>query len=113
MTLTTSTRAALRQPVVLWVAALCLPGLAIWVALAIGLVCFIVGADRARNGNAMDVAGILFIVGIALGPLLTPVAAFLAFTAYSKDWSDAAGVAVMKKLVFAAGASVLLAWMMS
>ncbi len=110
MTHTTSTRAAWRQPVVLWVAALCAPGLAMWVAVAINLVCFIVGADKVRGGNAMGVVGMLFIVGIALGPLLTAVAVFVAFTAYSKDWTDAAGVSVMKKLVFAAGASVFLAW---
>ncbi len=59
MTITTSTRAALRQPVVLWVAALCLPGLAIWVALAINVVCVIVGVDTGRSNGAMNFAGML------------------------------------------------------
>jgi hypothetical protein len=45
----------------LWVAALCLPGLAIWVALSINLVFFIVDTDTSRNNGAMNVALMLFL----------------------------------------------------
>jgi hypothetical protein len=61
MATTGRTKTAWRQPVVWWVAALCLPGLAIWVVLAINLVCLIVGVDTGRNNGAMTFAGMLFL----------------------------------------------------